>query len=697
MTECAAVQSQLQVQAAKTILRRYRSASVLITCCVMAAVVLYSAKMQPVFKGCASVLIENKSSTILSSVQQTVEFSRDLALAQKALAQSKPVLERAAESANIGAWNLPDYEEDPLSPLNEKVANVRVEGQLLILEVLNTDPDRAALLANAWMNAFVDEMALRQRSASAYASGFLDNQLPTLRNEWMSKQTVLQNFLIETNFDRKEAEYHPVYKQYIDLNSKITEAHIKLAGLRSEAIAWAEGDKLEALFSLPRARSDQNILAYEKLIQDKSREIIELRQNFDRQGDKVKRAESALSDLEALCRKALQSLGEQLKLEISIEENALAKMEALFAGFRSEYLKVKSHEARYQTLSFEAQIAQTQYEEMMKRQRDARVEGDANYSYARPWERAEIPRKKYRPNWALNIAIGLFLSAFLSASMIGLRELINERVRTGVELKRLGHQVSVEIPLMNRRLKAEAFSLVDRHPCSPTVQGLRMLCSNILAGCRLPLSARKSLVAMVTSAGRGDGKSFVAANISMLLAKTDPGTHSRVLLIDADVFTQRLTREMNITREIGLSILHERPADLEELICRTNTAGLDFIPAAKMFEANGDLFASPAFAQFLQEARRKYEIIVIDAPSMQCDSAIVEMCDATIAVVRSRFSRITDVNRLSESLSHATNVFYVLNAVSKTDAEITIAAAHAGASRKIHRIEPQSTRAAANS
>jgi polysaccharide biosynthesis transport protein len=703
MSECAAVQSQLQVQAAKTILRRYRSMCLLITICVMTAVVLYSYLMKPVYMGCASVLIENKSSTILSNVQQTVEFSRDLALAQKALALSKPVLERAAEAAGIVEWKLPDYEDDPLAPLNEKVANARIEGQLLILEVLNTNPERAALLANAWMNAFVDEMARRQRSASAYASGFLDNQMPALRKEWMGRQTALQNFLIETNFDRKEAEYHPVYKQYIDLNSKITEVQIKLASLKSEAIAWADGEsKLEALFPLPRARSDQKILAYEKLIQDKKHEIIELRQNFDRQGDKVKRAEAALAELEILCHSELKAIGEQLKLEISIEENALSKMEALFANFRSEYLKVKSHEARYQTLTFEAQLAQSQYEEMMKRQRDARVEGDANYSYAQPWERAEIPRKKYRPNWALNIALGIFLSVFLSASMIGARELINERIRTGAELKRLGHQVSVEIPRMKRRFIRDSYTLARTHPASPTVQGLRMLRSNILTGCRLPLSAHKSLVAMVTSAGRGDGKSTIAANLGILLAEAETAFqfnsgNSRVLLIDADFSSRSLTREFRMTNENGLSRLSERATELEDLVRPTDTAGLDFIPGGELLETNADLFASPAFEQLLQQARQKYEIIIIDTPPMLCDSALVEMCDATIAVVRSKHSRMTDVNRLAGNLSQATNVFYVLNAVCPSDAEISIATITAGAFGKVSSMQARTPRTAANS
>src|SRR5262249_30541327 len=155
-----------------------------------------------------------------------------------------------------------------------------------------------------------------------------------------------------------------------DLNSRITQARIDLASLKSEAAAWESAKSHpEILLQLPRSRTNTNIVAYEKLIQDKNSETIELRQNFDVHGDKVARAEAALAAMQTLNRQEVHNVGEQLKLEIQIQEKALADMETLFEGFKAEYLKVKSNEARYQTLAFEAQLAQTQYEEMMKRQR----------------------------------------------------------------------------------------------------------------------------------------------------------------------------------------------------------------------------------------------------------------------------------------------------------------------------------------
>jgi Mrp family chromosome partitioning ATPase len=109
------------------------------------------------------------------------------------------------------------------------------------------------------------------------------------------------------------------------------------------------------------------------------------------------------------------------------------------------------------------------------------------------------------------------------------------------------------------------------------------------------------------------------------------------------------------------------------------------------------LLASPAFAELLQQVRRKYEIIIVDAPPLQFGSAILELCDSTIAVVRSQHTKMTDVDRLSGALSQASNVFFVLNAVSKTDRESTATPAIAGNSKRIYAIQPHPTRTAANS
>jgi succinoglycan biosynthesis transport protein ExoP len=669
MSENTASQNQSQIRAAKTLVRRYRRMTCITTVLTMTAIILYSLLMKPVYKTTASVLIENKSNTILSNVEQNIDYSRDLALAQKALALSTPVLERAAAIARISEWNLPDFDIEPLSPFNEHVASAKIEGQLLILEILNTDPDRAVTLANAWMTAFVEEMAHRQSSASAYASGFLDVQLPAMKNEWTARQTALQNFLIETNFDRKEAEYHPVYKQYIDLNSKITQGRIELAALKSEAAAWESGKSHpEVLLQLPRSRTNSNILAYEKLIQDKNRETIELRQNFDAHGEKVQRAEAALAEMEELNRKELQSVGEQLRLEIQIQEKSLADMETLFQQFKDEYLKLKSNEGRYQTLAFEAQLAQNQYEELMKRQRDASVEGTASNSYAQPWEHAEFPLKKYRPNWLLNIAIGIFLSGFLSVSIAGVRELLNEHIRTAAELRQIGHPAAVEIPYVKSCPHREILSLVSARPQVPASHALRMLRSS-LAATHLWSSPRKSFVIMVTSAGHGEGKTFIAANLALIFAKTAAANSGRVLLIDTDLNQPTLTYELNRAGQQGVGGLQEQPLALEELVRTTGTHSLDFVPAGPSVRNSGALIESPAFAQFLQEARKQYSAIIIDAPPTLCGSILLEKSDAVLAVVRSRQTRWAELERFSGAISKYKNVSYILNAVNATELE----------------------------
>src|SRR5262249_20550598 len=151
-----------------------------------------------------------------------------------------------------------------------------------------------------------------------------------------------------------------------------------------------------------------------------------------------------------------------------------------------------------------------------------------------PWEHADFPRKKYRPNWPLNLAIALFLSGFLSASVAGVRELLNDRVRTAAELRQRGHPPAVEIPLVKKCKRPEVVSLIGARPEAPAAHALRMLRAS-LAATHLWPAPRKSFVVMVTSAGHGEGKSFVAANLALAFAKTAAVNCGRVLLIDTDL------------------------------------------------------------------------------------------------------------------------------------------------------------------
>jgi capsular exopolysaccharide synthesis family protein len=129
-------------------------------------------------------------------------------------------------------------------------------------------------------------------------------------------------------------------------------------------------------------------------------------------------------------------------------------------------------------------------------------------------------------------------------------------------------------------------------------------------------SRRRALTAIaVTSAAAGEGKTTTAINLAGALSQ-DPG--ARVLLVDADL------RLSSVREQLGLAAtapgLVEAVLDpgiaLEDLVQRPTAFNLSILPGGRPPEAPYEILKSPRLGDLLEEARRRYDTVVIDTPPL---------------------------------------------------------------------------------
>ena len=187
----------------------------------------YTALQKPTYLASASAYVENKTRAVLKNVEIGMPMDRDLASAQKVLARSRPVMERAALKLNL-------RDKDALNFLESgKYTNVINDGLLLIFNVEHEEPAKARDLANAWMEAFVEEMSDRQRAYPKYVEKFLKKDSPDLRKDWMEKAQALSDFLEKTKFDPNLTD-HPIKQSYATISQRVTESKLRLADIQSD-------------------------------------------------------------------------------------------------------------------------------------------------------------------------------------------------------------------------------------------------------------------------------------------------------------------------------------------------------------------------------------------------------------------------------------------------------------------------------
>jgi capsular exopolysaccharide synthesis family protein len=175
---------------------------------------------------------------------------------------------------------------------------------------------------------------------------------------------------------------------------------------------------------------------------------------------------------------------------------------------------------------------------------------------------------------------------------------------------------------------------------------------------------------VVTSAGVGEGKTLTTLNLAWLLAQSEG---IRALVIDSDLRKPSATRQLGIDVPIGLSEVLGGEAQLGDAIVRLDPAGLYLLPGGRPRDDVAELLSGPTYARLLNDARRMFDYVIIDAPPLGIftdANVLISRADGALLVVRAGKTRYAIVDKLLEQLPRERVLGVVLNrAEEETEAD----------------------------
>lgn len=176
-------------------------------------------------------------------------------------------------------------------------------------------------------------------------------------------------------------------------------------------------------------------------------------------------------------------------------------------------------------------------------------------------------------------------------------------------------------------------------------------------------SEKKSKIICITSEVAGEGKSFIAVNLSSTLSLID----KKIILIAADLRRSRLHKTFHVSNDKGLSNYLANQCDLDNIIIESIQPNLDIIVSGPVPPNPSELLHSPRMKTLMSDLKKKYDIIMIDtAPIGLVSDAIplIRMSDINIFVIRSgksKFYAATVPQRIANEY-HLDNTVIILNA-----------------------------------
>lgn len=184
-------------------------------------------------------------------------------------------------------------------------------------------------------------------------------------------------------------------------------------------------------------------------------------------------------------------------------------------------------------------------------------------------------------------------------------------------------------------------------PASRVVEDLRALRSQLKLRWFDTVAERRGLA--IASAGHGEGRSYLAANLAIVFSQLG----ERTLLIDANLRTPKQHKLLNLGGRTGLSDMLVGRAGSEAVVGITALRDLSVLPAGTLPPNPQELLGRHQFPSLLRSMSENFDVVIIDTPaaSAYADAHTVAVrAGAALLVARHGLSSVPQMAKLTQGL-----------------------------------------------
>jgi capsular exopolysaccharide synthesis family protein len=524
----------------------------------------------------------------------------------------------------------------------------------------SNDPQLAARAANALVNNYVEYSFHVKYDATRQASMWMEQQLDELKAKVEKSQQAM------VDYERQNA--------IVDLGDKQSVVAQKLDTL-SQELTNAQTDRMqkESLYQLVSANESQaGLVTQDPSLQRLEDKYIDLKQEYadgaEQYGPnfpKVARIREQMNEVQSAINGERKRAVARARSDY---ETALSRERILSAAVAQEKAEVGTLSQlliQHNLLKREFDTNQQLYDSLLSRLKDATMSAGLRATNIHLVDAALTPTAPVRPNKPRNIATGFLVGLVLGITLGFVRESLDNSMKSAEDLERLIPAPALAVIMKSggswlplgaekrKRLPDAVLELsVLKRPLSSMAESYRALRTAVL----LSTAPRSPQAMLVTSAQPGEGKTCTASNLALGLAQRGV----RVLAIDADLRRPGITKALGMNANgtsKGLAGVLSGTCTLDEALCKfEDEPNLWVLPAGPRPPNAADLLASPTMAKIMQEARQRFEHIVVDSPPILLvtdGTLLATLVDGVILVVESGVTTSGAVVRAHKVLESA--------------------------------------------
>jgi polysaccharide biosynthesis transport protein len=550
---------------------------------------------------------------------------------------------------------------------------------------------RAAEVANAVADAYIEQQSDSQYNAMRQASEWLEGRIQDLRD----RSTAGQQSVVEYKTKHKIVDLgggRLVNEQRLtELNSQLTGVRTLVAETKAKLNQWDTITRAEGSDPALNASISDLVKSDEAVVRLRAR-YLELQNREEELAAKYGGEHLVVVNLRKQMRQVRTAIvAEFQKLRTALESDyQLAQQRE--AAVKSELTEVMSQsdlanraQVALRQLEISAQTYQGLYDTFLHRYTDALQQEGSPIAEAKVITRASPPSVRNLKKTLLVGAAFPCLGLVFGCGIAFLRELTNRVFWSSRNV-----ESALFVPCLALVPKAAYWKppqpmqatvaegpdpqslirngrgiswIVADAPLTRFTEAIRAIKLAVdLNSARMP-----SKVIGFTSALSNEGKSTVSLAFALHAARTG----SRVILIDGDIRNPSLTRSIAPHATMGIMEVISGHAALEDVICKDATTQMEFLPAVlkSALADSYEILASNPMGKLFDDLQKLYEVVVVDlsplAPIVDV-SATTHFVGSYVLVVEWGRTKIDIVKHALQSVPgvHELTLGAVLN---KTD------------------------------
>ena len=500
----------------------------------------------------------------------------------------------------------------------DKLKVSRIRNTLLLdIRFSAREAAKAAKIANTIAEVYLKDQLDSKTRATATAGELLEGKIDEMRKRVAAAERSVEQWKAQHNvFDSEgqvlsEKQLARLMEQTVISRNTTAEAKAKFE------LAQRLGRIGDRGTGIADVLQSNTVRLLKEQVAAATRKSAELKTKYGPKHPEILKTNADVAEAESQLQSEISKLVANLKNELEVAEARERQLAANLSQLKDQEALSKDAGFELKNLEREAATSKQLFEALLTRYKQTSETQGFQLPDVRIVEQADIPLYQASPKRKQIVAIGSIAGLVLGVALALLLELMAPGIARSEDIERvfeLSHLSSVPAAITgdgSNLAPSKAVRLIVAEPASAFADAIR----NARRALDMKRQSTAARVILVTSSMPGEGAELIASNLAHHYAMTG----ARVLLVDADMRLQPLTRQLAPARQTGLLELLAARQPVEAGILRDGLTGMHFLPACGPSPAPTsvpEVLSSVGVAAAFASLRQRFETVIVSVPPL---------------------------------------------------------------------------------